>query len=72
MKEAGAKSIVAAPQGEGEYSFKATGSQVEVAKKAVWDTINIHGREWRVVLVASEGPNAYYRNLEQRTAMVAS
>ena len=48
-----AKSIVASPQGEGEYSFKATGSQVEVAKKAVWDTINIHGREWRVVLVAS-------------------
>lgn len=45
------KQIAASPKGEGEYSFAATGTDDVVAKKAAWETITMHGREWRVVLV---------------------
>jgi len=45
------KKIAAEPTGEGEYSFWATGTQTETNKTATWDTISLHGREWRVVLV---------------------
>ena len=44
------KLVIASPKGEGEYRFKAAGSEEVVTKKAYWDTINIHGRDWRVVL----------------------
>ncbi|MDD5316593.1 MAG: hypothetical protein PHX33_06200 [Candidatus Cloacimonetes bacterium] len=36
--------------GEGDYSFMATGSSDVLKKTATWDTITLHGREWRVVL----------------------
>lgn len=49
-----AKKIGANPSGEGVYTFKATGSETVVEKKATWDTITLHGREWRVVLVSKE------------------
>ncbi len=45
------KQISAEPSGTGEYSFKATGSETVVTKKASWDTISLHGRTWRVILV---------------------
>lgn len=49
-----AKTIAATPQGNGEYSFKATGTETEVNKKASWDTISVNGREWRVILVQKD------------------
>ena len=47
-----AKTIAASPSGTGDYSFKATGTEKVVEKKATWDTISLHGREWRVILVS--------------------
>ncbi|GAB1365412.1 hypothetical protein MASR1M36_02830 [Candidatus Cloacimonadaceae bacterium] len=49
-----AKKIGESPNGEGVYSFKAAGTETVVEKKATWDTISMHGREWRVVLVSKE------------------
>ncbi len=49
-----ARQIGENPSGEGVYSFKAAGSETVVEKKATWDTITMHGREWRVVLVSKE------------------
>lgn len=37
-------------RGEGSYIFVAAGSSEKVIKKAVWQTVRLHGREWRVVL----------------------
>jgi len=45
-----ARTISTKASGEGEYSFKAAGKEEVVAKKAYWDTIKIHNKEWRVVL----------------------
>ncbi|MDD2332359.1 MAG: hypothetical protein PHI68_06890 [Candidatus Cloacimonetes bacterium] len=45
------KKIAAEPTGEGEYSFWASGTKNETKKAATWDTISLHGREWRVVLI---------------------
>ena len=41
--------IVSNKTGEGEYEFYATGTETPVRKKAVWNTVSIHGTEWRVV-----------------------
>lgn len=49
-----AKTIASSPSGNGEYSFKATGTETVVNKKATWDTITMNGREWRVILVKQE------------------
>lgn len=49
-----AKQIGETPNGEGSYTFKATGTETVVEKKATWDTIALHGREWRVILVSKE------------------
>jgi hypothetical protein len=46
-----AKRITTEPAGEGEYSFWATGTYEEAKKAATWDTLALHGREWRVILV---------------------
>lgn len=36
--------------GEGSYIFVAPAGGEKVIKKAVWQTVRLHGREWRVVL----------------------
>ncbi|HRY84514.1 MAG TPA: hypothetical protein P5533_07765 [Candidatus Cloacimonadota bacterium] len=47
-----AKTIAAQTSGEGQYSFKAAGSETVAQKHATWDTIELHGKIWRVVLVS--------------------
>jgi len=49
-----AKRAGASPKGEGSYTFKATGTETVVEKQVTWDTISMHGREWRVMLVSKE------------------
>ena len=44
------KKIAAEPAGQGSYIFPASGSQEKVIKNALWQTVRLHGREWRVVL----------------------
>ena len=44
------KAIAAAPAGEGSYIFLAPELKEKVYKKAVWKSVSLHGREWRVVL----------------------
>jgi len=44
------KKIVASPSGEGSYLFVAQGAADKVIKKAIWQTVRLHGNEWRVVL----------------------
>ncbi len=44
------KKMAASPTGTGSYVFLAPGSQQPVIKHVAWQTIRLHGREWRVVL----------------------
>lgn len=44
------KKMAASPTGTGSYVFLAPGSQQPVIKHVAWQTISLHGREWRVVL----------------------
>lgn len=44
------KKIASAPSGEGSYLFLAPGSKAKVIKKVVWQSIRLHGTEWRVAL----------------------
>lgn len=44
------RKIAAAPAGEGSYIFLAPGLQGKAIKNAVWQTVKLHNREWRVVL----------------------
>lgn len=44
------KQIASKPTGEGSYIFVAAGSKEEVIKNMAWQTVRLHGREWRVVL----------------------
>ena len=44
------RKIAADPTGKGSYIFLAPGSQKKVIKNMVWQTVGLHGREWRVVL----------------------
>lgn len=44
------KKMAASPTGTGSYVFLAPGSQQQVIKHVAWQTISLHGREWRVVL----------------------
>lgn len=44
------RKIAAAPAGNGSYIFLAPGSSEKVVKNMVWQTVRLHGREWRVVL----------------------
>lgn len=52
--------ISAAPSGEGSYIFASPETGRDVIKNAVWQTVRLHGREWRVVLA--------YRPYEQRNS----
>ena len=44
------KKIAATPSGEGSYIFLAPELKNKVIKNAVWRTVKLHNREWRVVL----------------------
>ena len=44
------RKIAADATGKGSYVFLAPGSQKKVIKNVVWQTVSLHGREWRVVL----------------------
>lgn len=44
------KKIASNPTGKGNYIFLAPGSKEKVIKNAIWQTVRLHGREWRVVL----------------------
>lgn len=44
------RKIAAALTGKGSYIFLAPGSQKKIIKNMVWQTVSLHGREWRVVL----------------------
>ena len=44
------KKIASVPSGEGEYIFFAPELREKVIKKAIWETVRLHNREWRVVL----------------------
>ena len=44
------KKIAAAPTGKGSYIFFAPEHKEKVIKNAIWQTVRLHNREWRVVL----------------------
>jgi len=44
------RQIASKPTGEGSYIFVAAGSKERVVKNMAWQTVRLHGREWRVVL----------------------
>ena len=44
------RSIAAKPSGTGEYIFESSWGQSKVIKQASWDTVRLHGTEWRLVL----------------------
>jgi hypothetical protein len=44
------RTIAATPAGEGSYVFLAPGLAQPVIKRVRWQTVGLHGREWRVVL----------------------
>lgn len=52
------RKIASAPAGEGSYIYLAPESDENAVKEAIWKTIRLHGREWRVVLA--------YRPYEQK------
>ena len=45
------RQMVEKPAGQGNYFFKSATTGEDVVKVAEWDTISLHGTEWRVVLV---------------------
>ncbi len=48
------KKISAQKQGKGQYVFPVAGNMQKVIKTASWDTVQLHGREWRIVLIQPE------------------
>lgn len=44
------KTIASEPTGKGSYIFLAPGTKEKVIKNVVWQSVGLHGREWRVVL----------------------
>ncbi|GIU00039.1 hypothetical protein TSL6_05450 [Sulfurovum sp. TSL6] len=52
------KRIVSAPTGEGSYIYLAPESNEKAIKNAIWQSIRLHNREWRVILA--------YRPYEKR------
>lgn len=44
------KKIVAAPSGEGSYIYLSPDSNEKTIKNAIWQSVRLHNREWRVVL----------------------
>ncbi len=44
------KKIVSAPAGEGSYIYLSPESNKKAIKNAIWQSVRLHNREWRVVL----------------------
>jgi len=44
------KKIVSSPAGEGSYIYLAPESNEKAIKNAIWQSVRLHNREWRVVL----------------------
>jgi len=44
------RKIISSPSGEGSYIYLSPQSGEKVIKNAIWQTVRLHGREWRVVL----------------------
>jgi hypothetical protein len=44
------KKVASTPSGSGSYIFLAPGSKEKVIKNVIWQSIRLHGREWRVAL----------------------
>lgn len=44
------RKIAEKPRGEGSYVYFAPQSEEKVVKDVLWESISMHGREWRVVL----------------------
>ena len=53
LKELG-REILDKKEGRGEYTYLATGGEKPVSKVAVWKTLTLHEREWKVVLTKVE------------------
>lgn len=47
-----ARVVTAKPTGSGQYEYLDATSNQTVSKKAVWDTVALHGTEWRIVLIS--------------------
>jgi len=48
------KKIIAEQQGKGQYVYQLSGKQQNVVKTATWDTVQLHSKEWRVVITQPE------------------
>ncbi len=44
------RKISSEPTGRGSYMFLAPGLKEKVIKNAAWETVKLHGRQWRVIL----------------------
>lgn len=44
------KKVASTPLGSGSYIFLAPGSKEKVIKNVIWQSVRLHGREWRVAL----------------------
>lgn len=44
------RKIASEPTGKGSYIFLAPGAKEKVIKNIVWQSVSLHGREWRIVL----------------------
>ncbi|MGW8169000.1 MAG: cache domain-containing protein [Sulfurovaceae bacterium] len=44
------KKVASTPSGSGSYIFLAPGSKEKVIKNVIWQSVKLHGREWRVAL----------------------
>lgn len=53
LRELGRK-IVSQPKGAGMYVFPLIGTTTKAVKRAQWDSVGLHGRQWRVIMVRPE------------------
>lgn len=60
---AAGRKIAADRKGKGFYEFLAVGKQRPVRKDIVWDTVELYGMEWRLVVVYSASPATTNRPL---------
>lgn len=44
------RKIISSPSGEGSYIYLSPQTGEKVIKNAIWQTVKLHGREWRAVL----------------------
>ncbi|RJP18407.1 MAG: hypothetical protein C4527_29175 [Candidatus Omnitrophota bacterium] len=66
LRELG-KTIASQRTGSGQYTFLDQGLKKSVEKKAVWETVSLHGTEWRLIMtqMMNEPTASVTRNLAQ-------